>query len=395
MTTARHNLVRGIQTLYRKLSSPATPSLYPLQRPDYIFKQLVVEDIPVHTEDDFLLTITNKHPRKRNPNLRPVFCLPGLAETRFVLDQALGNSFVDYLALNGFDVYMCELRGHGKSSSPRERFDWNIDTYLTYDIPAMLHTVREISGSDKVLWVGHSMGGMLLYAYLIEAALHKDSELFEEDVVAGGVTIGSPVDFSQLSLILPAMVYHLTWLSKAPYIPTDFLGNLLATLRFLLDTPVTNHLWNYRNIEKKNKILYLKDGVDDIAQGVMMDFAKFVLNGDFISSDGKLNYKQNLYLIQSPLLIIGGDGDLLASSATCQTVFENVSSKDKELRIFGTKGKLVAADGSTVEINDHVDYGHVDLTLGKHSKEEVWPYMLRWIRDHASRTPSPDTAPAD
>ena len=377
------SLVNGVQSVYRRVTPPASPSLYPLQRPDYIFKQIVVEDIPVHTEDDFRLNITNKHPRKRNPNIMPVFLLPGLGETRFVLDQALGNSFVDYLALNGFDVYMGELRGHGKSSSPRERFDWNLDSFLRFDIPAMLHKVKEVSGSGQVLWVGHSMGGMLLYAYLIEAALHKDSELFEEDIIRGGITIGSPVSFDQMSLLLPALIYNYSILSKIPFIPTDSLGNLLASLRVVLDTPLTAHLWNFRNIEKRNKILYLQDGVDDIAQGVMTDFVKFVLNGDFQSSDGKINYRQNLYLIKNAILAIGGTGDLLASVDTVQTVFNEISSKDKEMRIFGRDGMMVGADGGMLEVNDHIDYGHVDLTLGRYSKEEVWPYMLRWLRKHA------------
>ncbi len=379
----RKNIVKGSQGVYRKISSPTTPSIYPLHRPDYIFKQLIVEDIPAVTEDDFTLVITHKRPREINEDLVPIFLLPGLGETRFVLDQALGNSFVDYLALNGFDVYMGELRGNGKSSHSRERFDWNLDTFLRFDIPAMIHKIKERSGKKKIMWVGHSMGGMLLYAYLIEASLHNNSELFEEGLVHGGVTIGSPVSFDQVGLLAYALAYKFSFLSKLPYLPTDFLANALATFGVLLDTPLTFSMWNYNNIERKNKILYLKDGIDDISQGVMEDFVKYILSGDFTSSDGKINYRQNLYMIDVPLLIVGGAGDYLATQETCETVYKDVGSKDKTLRIFGKKGKLAKPDGLQVEMNDQIDYGHVDLTLGVHSKEEVWPYMLSWIRSRA------------
>ncbi len=384
MREFKKKIVKGIQSVYKRISSPTTPSLYPLHKPEYIFKQISVEDIPVHTEDDFKLNITYKHPKNRNEDLIPVFCLPGLAETRFVLDQALGNSFVDYLALNGFNVFAGELRGHGKSSNIKERFDWNVDTFLRYDIPAMLNKIKEVSGKNEIIWVGHSMGGMLLYAYLIEAALHNESELFEEGLIRAGVTIGSPVSFDQLSLVLPALAYKFSPLSKLPYIPTAFLGNILATMHFVLDTPLTQNLWNYKNIEKRNKVLYLKDGIDDIAQGVMGDFIKYVLTGDFQSSDGKINYRENLYLIDTPMLIIGGTADILAPPETILTAFNEISSKDKELRIFGKQGMHIHANGEVVSVNDNIDYGHVDLTLGKYSKEEVWPYMLNWIRAHAS-----------
>ncbi len=373
------SVVSRIQKLYRVINPAPPPFFYPEQQHDYLFKKIAKRSVQVITEDDITLTITHKYPRERTQNLYPVLCLPGLAETRFVLDQALGNSFVDYLALNGFDVYMAEMRGHGKSLHLKERYNWNVQTFLDFDVPAIVNKVLEDSGKEKMLWVGHSMGGMLLLAYLISAGLNKDKNIYDASVIRGGITIGSPVTFNLPSLIMLAMAYKGTPLSRLPYIPTDFLSSLLSVLGFALESPLTTHFWNYRNMELNNKILYLKDGLDNIAQGVMRDFMEYAMVGDFCSSDGKLNYRENLYLIHSPLLNIGGMRDPLAGPEGQEIIYDNISSKDKELRIFGTHG-YIRRDGERLKMKDHTDYGHVDLTLGKYSKDEVWPYMLNWLR---------------
>ena len=374
--------VHKIQTFYRKMNPAPSPFFYPEQKPDYLLKKIAKKSIQIITEDDITLTITNKHPRVKSKNLFPILCIPGLAETRFVLDQALGNSFVDYLALNGFDVYMAELRGHGKSLHMKERYDWNVQAFLDYDIPAILNKVIEESGQRKVMWVGHSMGGMLMLAYLISAGLHKDKNIYNADLVQAGITIGSPVVFDQPSLIALSMIYKTSIIPRLPFLPTDFLSNILSVFRFILDSPLTYHFWNWKNMELNNKTLYLKDGVDNIAQGVIRDFVEYCLVGDFTSSDGKLNYRENLFLVNSPILIVAGGKDAMAHPKGQKIIYENISSQDKELRIFGQHGFLMR-DGQTINMKDRINYGHVDLTLGRHSKEDVWPYMLNWLRKRA------------
>ena len=203
-------IVGRVQKLYRTINPAPPPFFYSDERPDYLFQKVDKRSFQVITEDDITLTITNKHPKVKNPNLCPVLCVPGLAETRFVLDQALGNSFVDYLALNGFDVYVAELRGHGKSLHLKERYNWNVQTFLDFDMPAIVNKVLEESGQKQLFWIGHSMGGMLLLAYLISAGLNKDSALYDASLIRGGITVGSPVQFNQPSLIALASLYKAT-----------------------------------------------------------------------------------------------------------------------------------------------------------------------------------------
>ena len=44
--------------------------------------------------------------------------------------------------------------------------DWNVDDLVHYDVPAILDYVQRQTGRDRVNWVGHSLGGMLIFPYL-------------------------------------------------------------------------------------------------------------------------------------------------------------------------------------------------------------------------------------
>ena len=43
---------------------------------------------------------------------------------------------------------------------------WNVDEMALYDVPAILDYVKKETGQDRVNWVGHSLGGMLLFSFL-------------------------------------------------------------------------------------------------------------------------------------------------------------------------------------------------------------------------------------
>ena len=43
---------------------------------------------------------------------------------------------------------------------------WTMDDQAFYDVPAILHYVERSTGPHRVNWVGHSLGGMLMYPFL-------------------------------------------------------------------------------------------------------------------------------------------------------------------------------------------------------------------------------------
>ena len=87
---------------------------------------LVMEEFTVPTADSGInLYVRNKHPHGVNnfPSDRILLYVHGAtypSETAFDL-KLNGLSWMDYIAQHGFDVYLVDLRGYGKSTHPPAR----------------------------------------------------------------------------------------------------------------------------------------------------------------------------------------------------------------------------------------------------------------------------------
>lgn len=66
--------------------------------------------------------------------------------------------FAPKLAAEGYEVFVAEFRGHGKSQKPK---DWTFDDLVELDLPAIL----SVTGTDVTI-VGHSLGGLVACAAL-------------------------------------------------------------------------------------------------------------------------------------------------------------------------------------------------------------------------------------
>ena len=117
----------------------------------------------------------------------PVILCHGMGSNRFNMDGPGRTSLARHLNAAGFDVWGLELRGAGKSRRrlrmPPVPWSWTFEDHVQHDVPAALRLVRELTGHERLLWVGHSLGGMVAYASLMSPA----AESF-----AGVVTLGSP-----------------------------------------------------------------------------------------------------------------------------------------------------------------------------------------------------------
>ena len=143
------------------------------------------------TEDGWRLAIHHYPPEKQVrsiDNRAPIILCHGLGYNSnfWVLDEEI--NFARYLSNRGYDVWVLSLRGSGLSTKPGlsivknimdvrrgelrnmsfrpSQLNWNIDQYINYDIPATLNFVTEKTGKKQVVWIGHSLGGMIMYAYL-------------------------------------------------------------------------------------------------------------------------------------------------------------------------------------------------------------------------------------
>ncbi|HNJ65682.1 MAG TPA: alpha/beta fold hydrolase, partial [Turneriella sp.] len=103
--------------------------------------------------------------------------LHGIASNHNVWDFGVPElSYARHLAGQGYAVYAMNLRGRTGSDGPHtgRGKQWSIDDFLLCDLPTVVEYVIEQHNTEKMHWVGHSMGGILGFFYQIR---HKASNL--------------------------------------------------------------------------------------------------------------------------------------------------------------------------------------------------------------------------
>lgn len=128
----------------------------------------------VETEDGYILKVHRILPKNQRGRKFPVFLMHGLIATSadYILTGpklALGY----YLADNGYDVWMGNVRGNKHSENhrtlskkSREFWDFSWHEIGFYDVPAMIDLVLQTTGYFKAYFVGHSQGTTSLLVFL-------------------------------------------------------------------------------------------------------------------------------------------------------------------------------------------------------------------------------------
>lgn len=96
----------------------------------------------------------------------PVFMLHSIAADSSTFFSADGKGLASYLARAGFDVFVADLRGRGKSwpkIGAAARF--GLTETITEDIPALLGKIVARRGQVPQIWIGHGWGSVLLMSY--------------------------------------------------------------------------------------------------------------------------------------------------------------------------------------------------------------------------------------
>ncbi|XP_051199296.1 triacylglycerol lipase 2 [Lolium perenne] len=145
------------------------------------------EDHKVTTEDGYILSLkriphgpSNGDNSTDNENTRqPVLLFHGLMVDGIswllgTPKQSLGFILVD----GGFDVWIANTRGTNSSRnhtslSPKNPayWDWSWDEIAAYDLPAVLQFVYDHTGGQKVHYIGHSLGTLIILAAFSERKL--------------------------------------------------------------------------------------------------------------------------------------------------------------------------------------------------------------------------------
>ncbi len=301
----------------------------------------------------------------------PIILCAGYACNRHFLDFDDRYSLARFLARQGLDVWVLELRGHGLSEPVhRRRSAWTFDDFVRFDVPTALAYVCDHAGRPPV-WIGHSMGGMVVYA-----ALGQDVSATAANVpVAGLITIASPVAFPPVaSRMMRGLGQFLLSLPFPERLPQhDVLVALWAVAGWSPGAATIG--MNPANVDPRVFSRALRLFICNVPRTMLRQLAQWSLSGEFTSCDGRVDYRANLHRITAPALVIAGAADRLAPPTTVRFAFDHICSAAKSYREFG------------VQQGDAVDYGHIDLIFGRRAPEEVFAAIVRWIENVIVRQP--------
>lgn len=317
------------------------------------------ELVSVDASDGVPLALTRVAGRRSNGHA--TLLVHGFGQNRFLFDLPQ-RSFAAFLAGTGLEVYVLELRGHGRSPVSRRNFVRGTFEYADLDLPAAVAALHE-RGIRDISLIGHSMGGV--------ACMAAPRSLLAS--MRSVVVMAAPTHFGRgapnvrvLSALAAQVVRSLRYRGRV--LPAEHIGTVARVFREYFDRPLPTPLrfWHPGQIEPEVLRPYLAQGFDPEATGVFLDLARWSASGRFDRAPGQGCIREQLGDYPAPILFVAAKQDYLVPPASIRPGFELTRAPLKAWRLYGG----AAHRGR---------YGHVDLILGRHAPNEVWPQLADWL----------------
>jgi pimeloyl-ACP methyl ester carboxylesterase len=313
----------------------------------------------VHTEDGWIIRLYRYKPHEDDEG-EPVLMCHGAFANHHNFDIPEGNCLADYLRASGYDCWLMDFRGDRSSTPPRgvSRNSATVDQYLLGDLPAAVTYIKKVTGFAEVHGLGHSMGGMLLYAYDLT---------FEDADLASLTTLGSPVGFEPLPH--KEMKWLVKWIRRAPWLCKTVQRMIMPWLRI---RRVSNAAFpiNWDNTPKTVGIRQGYHAVDVLPWRVADSLDTWAAHNDWHMCNGELDVVASLPFLRTPLFAIYAEADRLTNPDYVREFFENIRETDKKM-LFLSKSQ-----------GHSEDYDHIDLVFGLQATEEVFLPIREWLEAH-------------
>jgi pimeloyl-ACP methyl ester carboxylesterase len=341
-----------------------------------------------YTEDGWRLGVRHYRPEHPVPGKLPVILCHGLglnATFWTITDDHLPYQ----LTARGYDVFVFDIRGSGENGRPgrhdhinralrqtilRERGErgWTVDDLVHFDVPAILDYVERETGHDRVNWVGHSLGGMLIFPFL-ETTTHPER-------IATVVGMGSTIiqaDIPQKDMLLANRGLRVLTLFASP----GRLGRPLAFFRLPGMERIDRFYYSNENVDPVTISRFYGYTLEDTGAGALRQLDPYLRYGHMLSADRRDDYAARLGQINAPILMIAGDGDIMSDVRSTELTFAALGSTDKSIISFGKANGNVA------------DYGHCDLVWSRYAPKEIFPRLIDWLDQRQPGVePSPQSA---
>lgn len=274
----------------------------------------------------------------------PVFMLHSTLEDGRTFYSDDGTGLACYLARQGYDVYVADLRGKGKSW-PRisRRSSFGCHQTITEDIPALLKKIIVKRGKVPQIWIGHGWGSVLMCAYY---ARFGDSLC----PVARMAHFGARRQIQSFNSSKKLLINFL-WLK---------LSRLLVRISGYMPAKL------------------LKLGRCNESQGTYSDYLNWSLQPEWSDSEDGFSYGEAIrQQILPPSFYFASAGDRAYGDPA------DVREFMKELGPHDGRMMVLSRSGGNLR-----DYGHRDMLLHRDCEDDHFPLLLQWLEESGSIPPA-------
>ncbi|KAK8643517.1 hypothetical protein V6N13_012810 [Hibiscus sabdariffa] len=216
------------------------------------------------------------------------------------------------------------------------KYDWDFDHYLEEDVPAAMEYIRaQTKPKDgKLLAIGHSMGGILLYAMLSRCGSEG-----REPGLNAVATMASALDYRSskpLKVLLP-----LADPAQALNVPAVPFGSLLAAAYPLASHPPYVLGWLNSLISAEDmmhpKLLekLILNNFCTIPTKLIFQLTSAFGEKGLCDRSGKFSYRDHLNKCSVPVLAIAGDQDLICPPEAVEETVKFFPENLVTYKIFG------------------------------------------------------------
>ncbi|MCP5499441.1 MAG: alpha/beta fold hydrolase [Leptospiraceae bacterium] len=348
----------------------------------------------VPTTNGYSVSLKRFIPEKQNDTNIVLLMIPGFFCRRSVMDKLAREMCLSY----GYKVFSMDMRGRSRQTLPPHgiRDGWTVDDYVQDDFPAVLKWIKEHHPDDRLVVVGHSMGGMIprfyTSSYNIIRRIKRDATLPDpEKYIEGIVSITSPnyitlksnfmgfdtlkkgVNMIPPNFLLDFLINFTTTSVHTAFTTIDlnkffkFLLNMHSSLRqfsFTIGTKVVNikDFVGYKQISPSEWYFLIEDVFCEESTKVILQFIRSQLSSEkaFLSYDGRINYTAEQRNFRLPLYSVVGTVDAIVPAEILE----------EDLQYFNTKNKV------TVKY----EQGHLGIVFHMPTVKKICKGVDEWIR---------------
>lgn len=245
-----------------------------------------------------------------------------------------GKGLAPFLASHGFDVFVADLRGRGKSMpAVNSGSQWGLKEILEEDFSAYLEKIKEMKGQRPIHWVGHSWGGVLQLAFL-------------------------------------ARYQPPTEVKSLLFFGTKRRVGIRSLSRFFMIDLIWNHFSRY--LTRKYKYLpakRFKIGSDNESARSHLETLQWVKEKTWLDWHDSFDYRKALQQTPLPpaLYLTGADDKVLGNPNDVRRLIEETGAANASMRVVGKRTGF------------RHNYDHISLLTHADAPKDHFQTVLHWL----------------